>query len=272
MSSTLLEVLDAVERRYRWQSLVVDGHEWRWLDTATAGPVAILLPGSLGDAGMFAVTLSSLGEQARLIAVTYPAVSEPGALADGLAALMDHLAIEAAAVVGSSFAAWWSQYFALKYPRRVAALVIGNGFVEGKDLADNPLFDREQVSSISAQTLHGQWLERVRASPVTPLQQLQHHMLADRQSPASLMSRLLGVINALPCPPLTLPQRALTVLDCDDDPLIPLPVRERFRMQYPQARHVTLPSGGHYPHLLNSAAYEALLLEVLTRSTKGDSK
>jgi hypothetical protein len=35
---------------------------------------------------------------------------------------------------------------------------------------------------------------------------------------------------------------------------------------------VTLPTGGHYPHLLNAAAYEALLLDVLAHPSKGDTQ
>jgi maspardin len=271
LSDELIDLLDAVEGRYRWQSLVVDGHEWRWLDTAAAGPVAILLPGSVGDGGMFAPTLEALGDQARLVAVTYPAISEPAALADGLAALMDHLAIESAVVVGSSFAAWWAQFLALRHPRRVKSLVIGNGFVEGNDLADNPLFDRDYVTSVPDEELHGQWLRRVEASPESPLQRLQYLMLSTRQSPANLKARFVGVVNALPCPPLTLPPQAVTVLDCADDPLIPSAVQARLRQRYPDARHVTLETGAHYPHLLNSRNYERLMLEILNQSSHGDT-
>jgi maspardin len=270
LNQTLLDTLQSVEKRHEWQSLVVDGHEWRWLDTAAAGPVAILLPGSVGDGAMFAPTLDAIGNQVRLVAVTYPAISEAGSLADGLAALMDHLAIESATVIGSSFAAWWAQFMALRHPGRVQALVIGNGFVEGKDLADNPLFDRDYVTSVSDEELHAQWLRRVEASPESPLQRLQQCMLATRQSPANLRARFVGVVNALPCPPLPLAPDAVTVLDCEDDPLIPPQVRERLRRRYPKSRHVTLASGGHYPHLLNSSAYESLLLEILNHSSNGD--
>ncbi len=272
MNDTLIDILASVEKRHQWQSLVVDGHEWRWLDTASAGPVAILLPGSVGDGAMFAPTLQALGRRARLVAVTYPAISEPSALADGLAALMDHLAIEAAVVVGSSFAAWWSQFLALRHPRRVKSLVIGNGFVEGKDLADNPLFDRDYVTAVPDEELHRQWLRRVEAAPGSPLQRLQQLMLASRQSAANLKARFVGVVNALPCPPLPLTPGSVTILDCADDPLIPAPVQERLRQRYPGSRQVTLERGGHYPHLLNPDAYEHLVLEILDQSTNGDKR
>ncbi len=72
----MIDQLTTLEERYSWHDLVVDEHEWRWLDTAADGPAAVLLPGSVGDGAMFAPTLLSLGSRARLIAVTYPALSD----------------------------------------------------------------------------------------------------------------------------------------------------------------------------------------------------
>ncbi|MDX3906173.1 MAG: alpha/beta hydrolase [Pigmentiphaga sp.] len=253
-----------LEARYPWRSMLVDGQEWRWLDTARPGPAAVLLPGSVGDGAMFGRILLSLGERVRLVAVTYPALSEPGALAAGLAAVMDRLQVPRATVAGSSFAAYWIQFFALAYPQRVRALVIGNGFTDSSDLADNPLFDRGYVESVDAATLHAEWLRRVRAMPSSPLQALQEIMLAERQSPENLRARFLGVVRARACPPLPLAAEAITVLDCDDDPLIPPPARARLRAAYSAARHVSLPHGGHYPHLLNPGEYEKLVLGTLS--------
>lgn len=253
------ERLDTLESRHAWQSLAVDGHEWRWLDTGAPGPATLLLPGSVGDGAMFVRTLLSLGDRLRLIAVTYPALSDPAQLADGLAAVVKHLGLPAGRVVGSSFSAYWLQFYGLRHPQNLRSLVLGNGFVDGSDLAANPMFDRQFLETTSAQDLHAEWLKRVRAALPTPLQQLQEIMLATRQSPANLQARFLGVARSQVCPPLPLPDSAITVLDCDDDPLIPPPVRERLRRQYPGARHVSLPSGGHYPHVVNPRDYEDLL-------------
>lgn len=254
------ESLSQLEALYTWRSLTVDGHEWRWLDTQADGPATILLPGSVGDSAMFVRTLLSLGQRLRLIAVTYPALSDPAQLADGLAAVVKHLELPPGRLVSSSFSAYWLQFYGLRHPQNVTSLVLGNGFVDGTDLASNPMFDREFVERISAQDLHAEWLTRVRAAPTAPLQQLQEIMLAERQSPVNLQARFLGVVRSQACPPLPLPDTAITVLDCDDDPLIPPNVRERLRQQYPGARHVSLPTGGHYPHVLNPQDYESLLI------------
>lgn len=258
----MLEQLDRLESRYAWSQLVVDGYVWRWLDTAAAGPPVVLLPGSVGDGAMFVRTLLSLGDRLRLIAVTYPELSDPTQLAAGLHTVLQHLALPPAVVVGSSFAAYWAQFLALNHPGAVRKLVIGNGLTDSSDLADNPLFDAAWVARTSAHDLHAAWVQRVQAAPPSPLQELQAKMLTERQSPANLHARFAGVTQAVACPPLPLAPTDVVVLDCDDDPLIPRAVRERLRERYPQAQIVTLPTGGHYPHLLNPAAYERLLLDV----------
>lgn len=256
------EQIHKLESRYAWSTLEVDGHSWRWIDTAATGPTVLLLPGSVGDAAMFVRTLLSLGERLRLIAITYPALSDPERLAAGLKAVVEHLGLEPSVVVGSSFAAYWAQFFALAHPEQVRKLVIGNGFTDASDLADNPLFDAEWVAKTSPQALHASWLERAASAPVSDLQALQHQMLAERQSPENLHARFAGVTTAKACPPLPLKASDVVVLDCDDDPLIPPAARERLRQRYPGSRHVRLATGGHYPHLLNPQAYESLLLDL----------
>lgn len=260
MTNPLLAQLKELEAQYTWSSLKTNGHEWRWLDTQSQGSPIVLLPGSVGDGAMFVKTMLSLGNQRRLIAVTYPADPNPDTLADGLAQVMEHLNLTQAAIVGSSFAAYWAQHFALRHPDKVRALVIGNGFTDGSDLADNPLFDRAHVEGISSEALHAQWLERIQSASASDLAAFQEHMLRHRQSPENLHARFLGVVRSSACPELPVPSERITILDCEDDPLIPKAARTRLHERYKNATHITLQSGGHYPHILNPQEYEAALL------------
>lgn len=202
--------LEALECHLDWHSLLIDGYIWKWLDTGGNGAVAMLLPGSVGDGGMFVSMLSTLGSSFRLVSVTYPALSEPEKLADGLSLVMEHLGIESALVVGSSFAAFWAQYFALRHPQKVSGLVIGNGLVDGDDLTYDPLFAHDYLESVSPKALHEAWIERVASPPFTAFY-----------------------------------------------------VRERMRLCYPGANHITFTVGGHYPHLLNQLQYQSLLVKIL---------
>ncbi len=58
-----------------------------------------------------------------------------------LPALMDHLKLDRASVLGSSFGGYWAQFFALRHTDRVEHLFLGNIFVTPNELFSNPLFD-----------------------------------------------------------------------------------------------------------------------------------
>ncbi len=70
--------------------------------------------------------------------------------------------------------------------------------------------------------------------------------------------------SATLCPPLPIPTSRITVIDCEDDPIIPPQSRQDVRDRYPGAHIRTLPKGGHYPHILNPEAYDAIITERLS--------
>ncbi|HLS42497.1 MAG TPA: alpha/beta hydrolase [Paenalcaligenes sp.] len=265
VQNPLHEELAQLETHHQWATATCGGHDWQYLDTGGDGLPVLLLPGSVGDSAVFVKTLNSVGAQRRLIAITYPAVADAHELAHGLEQLMQQLQLDKAVVVGSSFAAYWIQFFALHYPQRVAKLVIGNGFTEGKDLADNPLFDRETIEQTPAATLHSEWVERLKPLAHQPLQGFLLKLLSERQSPETLKARLMGVVMAQACPALSIDDSDVVIIDCPDDPLIPPAAQQKMRARYPGATHISFENGGHYPHLLSSKQYEQFILDCVKK-------
>jgi maspardin len=258
----LVERLQELERRVPLDRLEIGGHRWEWIDTGGRGPCIVTLPGSAADAFMFARPLLELGETHRVVSVTPPPLWQPDQLADGLAALMIHLQLPPAVVVGSSFGAYWGAFVAQRHSDLVRALLVGNGFVEAIDLQGNPLFEREFIEDQTPHSLHAQFLARVEASPPSPLRELQLFMLS-RKDPDALHAHFLAVVRAKACPPLSLDPARILVLDCEDDPVIPAAGREHVRRHFAPARSVTLASGGHYAHILNWREYEPALRSLL---------
>jgi pimeloyl-ACP methyl ester carboxylesterase len=256
-----------VERSYPLSTLDDQGHRWGWLDTGGPGREVVLLHGSAADAFMFTRTIVALGEQLRLVSVTIPAIWEPARFSEGLLHVIDAAGLDAPVIVGSSMGAYLAPFFAAMYPSRTGALLLGNGFVDAGDLAGNPLFDLSHLESTSPDELHREWTDRIAAAPESDLKVLQQYMIA-RKPPESLKAHFLTVVRAKPCPPLGLDTAAITVLACEDDPVIPAAARERARAQFPGAELVSMASGGHYPHILNAAAYQALLLDICRRDPK----
>lgn len=259
MSNPMQQQIDRVAQTYPLSSLVVDGDLWSWLDTGGDGPAVVLLHGSAANAFMFVRTIGSLGRRLRLVAVSIPALWEPSRFAEGLRRVMDHVRLASPVIAGSSMGAYLAPFFASRYPERVGALLLGNGFVDAGDLAANPLFDRARIESCSPEAFQREWAGRVGTAPESDLKVLQQYMLAQKPAEA-LHAHFLAVVRARACPPVALPLSAITVLSCEDDPVIPAATRERVKGQFPGARAVSLATGGHYPHVLNTDAYEEVLL------------
>lgn len=257
------ELIAALESRYPWQQAVIHGAHWRWMETDGDGARVALLPGALGDGAMFASTLDSLGGRLRLIAVSYPDSDNPASLAAGFAELVRMRQWGGLAVVGSSYGAYWAQFLARDHGENLGALLLGNTFTEATDVLEDPVAEHERLRRATDAEVHAQWLARVRATPEGPMRDLQTLMLSERQSPASIRTRMLGVAQARAAGPVALPGRRVFTVACANDPLIPEHGRATVEQAWPQARHVRLTTGGHYPHLLAKPDYERLLLELV---------
>jgi len=244
-------------------SEAIGGEIWPYIDTKADGPALIMLPGSVGTCEMFFKQIATLGDRLRIVSVSYPALSDPSHLADGLASLMDRLGLTSASVLGSSFGGYWAQLFALRHPDRLEHLFLGNIFVTPAELFSNPLFDPAFIAATSAQDLQAAWRRRVEQAPDSELRSVQLAMLSGRQSAENLKARFAGVAAAKPCPALPIPHNRISVIDCADDPIIPPASRQAVREHYAGAGLQTLPTGGHYPHILNPHAYNAVITSRL---------
>lgn len=247
------------------RTVEIAGHVWPYIDTRGDGPALVLLPGSVGTCEMFFKQIAALGRDLRLIAVSYPALSDPSLLADGLAGLMDHLGLARASVLGSSFGGYWAQYFALRHAARVETLFLGNTFITADELFANPLFNPDWIRGTSAPDMQTFWHDRVAQAPDSELKAIQLDMLSGRQDADNLKSRFVGVIEAKACPPVAVPADRIVVVDCADDPIIPPASRQAVADHFAGAEHITLPFGGHYPHILNADAYNTTITRRLRR-------
>ncbi|MFS2056117.1 alpha/beta fold hydrolase, partial [Variovorax sp. CT11-76] len=90
---------------------------------------------------------------------------EPERLALGLEELLRERRTGAVALWASSYGAWWAQAFALRFPDQVAALWLGNTFVDGCDVAQHPLFDALWLAASDSATVIARWGQALRARP-----------------------------------------------------------------------------------------------------------
>ncbi len=219
-------------------------------DTATAGPrPLVLLPGALGNGDSAWRIAQAFAAERRVLSITYPGGVAPELLALGLEELLRERRTGAVALWASSYGAWWAQAFALRFPDQVAALWLGNTFVDGRDVAQHPLFDAGWLAASDSATVIARWDQALRARPDDLLRAVQLHLLHAGLPASDFHGRLRQVAGAgeLPAPQAI---ANTVVFECEDDAIIAPATRARVRARYPKARHLAQAQGGHYPHIV----------------------
>lgn len=250
----------------------VDGLAWRVVETRAEkrdAPVLLMLPGTLGTAAIFSDLMQALGPRVRMVSVTYPMIEDIERLADSLAALLRKLDISRASVVGSSLGGFLAQHFAARHPERVDRLILGNTL-------HDPALTRRLVGRQAVDDLRAQPPRMHRDMVVNSVKGWPEHDPATRKlktllidsgtrllSARAMKARVLAVQAAPAVPPISIPDQRITIIDCEDDPLLPRPVQDSVVQRYPGARHVRLDSGGHYPYVMRTRDYAAALEQAL---------
>jgi pimeloyl-ACP methyl ester carboxylesterase len=245
--------LQALRERWPVATTRVAGHDVGFVRTSGAGTPVLWLPGAQGNAEMFFKQFVAWGERRCLIALNYPALSEGAALADFVAAFAQAQRCPRYDLVGTSLGGYIAQWVAVRHAASVERLVIGNSFCDPTP-AQTP--DKlEALQGRSAEAVKDEMMGRIEAGPDSELKQVQLELVGRCQGAELLHARLLAVQRAAPVPSLGVPDERVLLVECDNDPLIPPPMRDALRAAHPQARHVTVPGGGHYPYLLRAEAY-----------------
>jgi pimeloyl-ACP methyl ester carboxylesterase len=168
-------------------------------------------------------------------------------IASDIAALLDHLEIQKAAIVGHSMGGYVALAFARLYPERVSGL----GLVSSQVLADPP--DRKEGRYKSAAEVGDKGIGSVvtaMTSKFTTNPELQEFAREsmERQEPAAYIGALKAMAERVDSTPLLSALRIPVVLvHGDADQLIPIDRAREVKAALPNAYLVEINSAGHMP-------------------------
>lgn len=261
---------------YPPRTLTLNGHCWRFFDVgAAAGPeTALLLPGALGRGETSFEYIEALSATYRVFAPDYPRPARSLAdLADGAAALLHACHAGRAHVVGGSFGGLVAQALAARHPHRVASLVLTD--TTAPALRRAPVLRRlaALMRALPERMLRGAVALGVRRylRAVPPggdrvfWQTHFNEMLASLDKAAIVsLARAWAEFDeryaACAAANFAGPVRIVTARD---DRFVTPGVQRALQRRYPQARAVTIESGGHAASLTHAASYIAAIQEFL---------
>ena len=167
--------------------------------------------------------------------------------ASDIAALLDHLEIQNAAIVGHSMGGYVALAFARLYPERVSGL----GLVSTQVLADAP--DRKEGRYKSAAEVADKGIASVVAAMTSKftsdagLQEFARQSM-ERQQPAAYIGALKAMAERVDSTPLlaslTVP---VVIVHGEADSLIPIDRGREIKSSLPNARLVEISGAGHMP-------------------------
>ncbi|MFE3442657.1 alpha/beta fold hydrolase [Nocardia sp. NPDC059180] len=253
-------------------------------DTGGTGRSVVLLHAGFLDSSMFDAQLPVLRRRYRVIAPDARGhgesdnATQPFRQSDDLAALLRHISIEPAFLVGVSMGAMIAVDTAIDHPELVSGLVIGGrgiGEPEYRDGWSQQLADT-QADALACGDI-ASWLDSFllwAAGPYRPMADVDPTVT---ESLRHMASRTLAK-HTTPQPDFHLPIAdgearaetiAVPVLAVDgalDSPDLTATV-DRLLSAVPDARRTTIDGAGHFPNMEQPAVYNRLIEEFVEQTT-----
>lgn len=256
---------------------VESGGEQIYFEAVGVGDPVVLCHGLGGNHAIWFQQVPLLAQNYRVItwdqrgfgrSSNSQAANSPAAAADDLKALLDHLGIDRAHLVGQSMGGWAVMGFALKYPDRVQSLVLADTI--------GGIFTPEASAHFDAYIR-----DTMAATPPDQLPITRHPAIGDQlgiADPAkAFLYRQIGSV-APPAPRNAGMQLRQTAYPLDDvrkidlptlfivgekDPIFPPAVIRSVAGEIANARVVELPGAGHSPYFETPDAWNTAVADFL---------
>lgn len=272
MTNPLISARDAFAAANPEQRITLNGNEWGYID-AGEGPALVLIPGTLGRGDIFWQQIEALRGRLRIVAVTYPQTGGVAEWSDDLAALMDHLGIARASVLGSSLGGYLAQFFAATYPERTELLFAANTLHSAAGLSERPPYssdlDAAPIEELRAGFGRGLGVWAETHPDQADLVELLMQEVGGRIPEPELRMRLKALKFAPELPLLELPADRRITVEGGDDPLIPEEMRAAVRALVQPSVAYRYAWGGHFPYAVRPGEYTAMLEQALGLDVTG---
>lgn len=272
MTNALIADRDDFTAKHPEKRITLNGRNWGYLDIG-AGPVLFLIPGTLGRGDVFWQQITALNGRLRIIATSYPATGGVADWCEDIIALMDHLQIDTASILGSSLGGFLAQFIAGRHPQRLDRLIAANTLHSTAGIEQRPPYSSdleagpiEELRAGFGKGLEG-WREaHPEQSDLVDLLLLE---VGGRILEPELRRRLAAIKDGPDLPAPGLSSERIFTIDAADDPLIPPDMRAAVRRRLQPSVAYRYLSGGHFPYIARPDTYTALLEQVMDLDVTG---
>ncbi len=251
------------------QSLQVNQEIWNYLSVGQGKECILFLHGMGGAYDIWWQQIVALKDSFRIIAPTYPAVNTMSGLAEGILAILAKENQSRVHVIGSSLGGDLAQYLCAYHPEIVKSAVFGNTFVpdsEFKAVAEPMFASLKWAPGWLSMYVFRKGIRETHYPASGNSDFLLAYLLEQgygAMSASQFSNRAWCVLDIYDKRlSIDIP---LLIIESDNDPLVPLPFREKLKDTYPGAAVYTFSGAGHFPYLSHPDLYTQIIKEHLRR-------
>jgi maspardin len=266
-ASPKVDRLDSVQK-IPSNAIEINGVTWNYLSLGKGERSILFLHGMAGASDIWWNQFDVLKDSFRIIALTYPAVSNLREMGVAAMAILDRESIGKVNIVGSSLGGYFAQYLTTTYPLRIQKVVFGNTFppneILEKENKVNALLMRYSPAWLVMDIYRGSIKSKVMPTSSND-SLLEAYLLSTTYvtSREQLFNRYRCVIDKFKPVDLSKMHIQAMIFESDNDPLVKSELREQLKRVYPTAKVFTFSNAGHFPYVNESEKYNEALLSFL---------
>ena len=257
-------------RKAKLKKIENDGIIWEYYysDNGSKGETILFVHGMGGAYDIWWQQIESLKDKYNIISITLPPVNTLKAATEGLVAVLDYEKIAKTHVVGTSIGGYIAQYLMYHYPSRISKVVLGNTF------PPNDIYINENKNLRKILPLIPEWvimyLFRKNASekiiPASENSKLVESYLHEQYYGYMSKKQFIGRFDIVleyfelkQNPDTEMKIIPKLIIESDNDPQVKEVLREKLKMQYPEAEVFVFHEKGHFPYLNQPQKYTQVL-------------
>lgn len=229
------------------------------MEAGAGDQTLVFLPGTLGTVNIFHKQVSAFSPTCRVIVLGYPGVSDMSLMTGSFFGVLEQLKLNSAHFIGSSLGAYWLQIFTQQRADFLESLILGNTFCNSHRLRFIKIFQPDFLNDSSEDQVKKAWLQFIDRLATSELKNFLRNDVCDHQSSNELYGRSLAVAHGGLVGRSLLSDDKIALLSCDDDPVVQEESIKDLKCMYANSHHFRFNTGGHYPHVLNTPAYNNVI-------------
>lgn len=243
----------------------VDDNTWQYYSGGQGNKTILFIHGMGGGYDIWWNQIFELEKDYKIITFTLPKqIASLGKTSNGIRAILDKENINKITVVGTSMGGYIAQYLVQTMPEKIDKVVFGNTFPPNRLIEKSNRTKRKYLPFLP-EIIIAKLVQKEMKQKLLPAGNQDKLLAAFMQglpfNKTQFLNRYNIVIDWFEATYKTPEMQAIPklIIESDNDPLVPILLRDKLKGTYPEAKVHTFHNEGHFPYLNAMDEYHEVL-------------